>query len=157
MATGKTFVAITPGKVTAGQPEVVYVKEASEQTFDRGAPLVRTGGYAIEMAANGVLVYGFAAEDGRSGAANGTYETAIYPVRFGRNFVGSLDATLTQAMIGSVANLVESASTWFLDTTGSISSVAQCVIEGPAEGFVVGDTDPLVYFTVIQSMVEEGA
>lgn len=157
MATGKTFVPISPGKLVAGQPEVVYVKEGSEQTFDRGAPLVRTGGYAVEMGANGVLLYGFAAEDGRSGAANGTYETAIYKCGFGKNFVGSLDATLTQAMIGSVANLVESASTWYLNTADSLSSVAQVVIEGPAEGFVVGDTDPLVYFSVIQSMVEEGA
>jgi len=155
MATGKTFVAISPGKVVAGQPEVVYVKEASEQTFDRGAPIVRTSGYATEMAANGILLYGFAAEDGRSGAAAGDYETAIYPCRFGRNFVGSLDATLTQAMIGSVACLVESASTWYLCTLTSVSSVAQVVIEGPAEGFVVGDTDPLVYFTIIQAMVEE--
>lgn len=157
MATGKTFVAISPGKVQAGQPEVVYVKEASEQTFDRGAPLVRTAGYATEMAANGVLLYGFAAEDGRSGAAAGDYETPIYKCGFGKNFVGSLDAVLTQAMIGSVANLVESASTWYLNTADSLSSVAQVVIEGPAEGFAVGDTDPLVYFSVIQSMVEEGA
>lgn len=155
MATGKTFVPISPGRVVAGQPEVVYVKEKSEQNFFRGAPVVRTAGYATEMAANGVLLYGFAAEAARSGAADGTYETAIYPARFGRTFVGSLDATLTQAMIGSVANLVESASTWFIDTTASISSVAQVVIEGPAEGFVVGDTDPLIYFTVIQSMIEE--
>lgn len=155
MATGKTFVAISPGRVVAGQPEVVYVKEGSEQTFDRGAPIVRTSGYAVEMGANGVLLHGFAAEDGRSGAADGTYETAIYPARFGRTFVGSLDATLTQAMIGSVANLVESASTWYLNTADSLSSVAQVVIEGPAEGFVVGDIDPLVYFTVKQAMIEE--
>lgn len=155
MATGKTFVAISPGKVIAGQPETVYVKEGSEQTFDRGAPIVRTGGYALEMAANGVLLHGFAAEDGRSGAADGTYETAIYPVRFGRTFVGSLDATLTQAMIGSVANLVESASTWYINTADSLSSVAQVVIEGPAEGFAIGDVDPLIYFTVKQVCVEE--
>lgn len=157
MATGKTYVPITPGKLTAGMSEVVYIPEKSEQNFFRGAPVVRTGGYAVEMAANGVLLYGFAAEAASSGSADGVYNTAIYPVRFGRNFVGSLNATLTQAMIGSVANLVESASTWFLDTTASISSVAQVVIEGPAEGFAVGDTKPLVYFTVIQADVEEGA
>lgn len=155
MATGKTFAQISPGKLVAGQPEVVYVSEKSEQNFFRGAPVVRTGGYAVEMAANGVLLYGFAAEAARSGSADGVYDTAIYPIRFGRNFVGSLKATLTQAMIGSVANLVESASTWYLDTSTSISSVAQCVIEGVAEGFAVGDTNPLVYFTVIQADVEE--
>lgn len=155
MAIGKTFVPITPGRQVAGMPEVAYVAEASEQTFDRGAPIVRTAGYATEMAANGVLLYGFAAEDGSSGSAAGVYNTAIYPARFGRKFVGSLDATLTQAMIGSVANLVESASTWYLATLTSLSSVAQVVIEGPAEGFAVGDTDPLVEFTIIQSMIEE--
>jgi len=155
MATGATYVRISPGKLVAGQPEVVYVAEKSEQNFFRGAPVVRTGGYAVEMAANGTAIYGFAAEAARSGSADGVYDTAIYPIRFGRNFVGSLNATLTQAMIGSVCNLVESASTWYLETATSISSVAQCVIEGPAEGFVIGDTKPLVYFTVIQADVEE--
>ena len=155
MATGKTFVPITPGRIVAGMPELVEIKEASEQTFDRGAPLVRTGGYAVEMGVNGVLLYGFAAEDGRSGAADGTYSVGVYPARFGRTFVGSLDATLTQAMVGSVANLVESASTWYINTADSLSSVAQVVIEGPAEGFAVGDVDPLIYFTVKQAMIEE--
>lgn len=155
MANGKTFVPITPGRVVAGMPEVVYVAEGSEQTFDRGAPVVRTSGYAVEMASDGVLLHGFAAEDGSSGSANGVYNTAIYPARFGRTFVGSLDATLTQAMIGSVANLLESASTWYLATLTSVSSIAQVVIEGPAEGFAVGDTDPLVYFTVVQAKIEE--
>lgn len=156
MATGKSYVPITPGRVVAGQPEVVYVPEASEQTFDRGAPLVRTAGLATEMAANGILLYGFAAEDGVSASSAGIVNTAIYPVRFGRTFVGSLKATMTTAMIGSVANLVEASSTWYLDTSTSVSSVAQCVIEGPAEGFVVGDTNPLVYFTILQADVEEG-
>lgn len=153
--TGKSYVNISPGKLNAGMPEVIYVKEASEQTGLRGAPMVITSGYATQMAADGVLLTGFLAENAGNGASAGATESAIYPVRFGKQFVGTLKATLTQAMIGSVANLVEGSSTWYLDTSTSISSVAQVRIEEPAEGFEVGDTNPLVYFTVVQAKVEE--
>lgn len=155
MATGKSYVNITPGKLNAGMPEVIYVKEASEQTALRGAPMVITAGYATQMAANGVLLFGFLAEAGQNGASDGAKTSAIYPVRFGKQFVGTLKATLTQAMIGSQANLVQGSSTWYLDTSTSISSVAQVRIEDVAEGFAVGDVNPLVYFTVIQADVEE--
>lgn len=153
--TGKSYVNITPGKVGAGQPEVVYVSENSSVTATRGAAVIRTGGYITECGANPAAVFGFLAEAGNNNAAAGSNTIGVYPVRFGKTFVGTLKATLTQAMVGSVANLVAGSSTWYLDTSTSISSAAQVVIENPAEGFAVGDTNPLVYFTVIQSKVEE--
>lgn len=153
--TGKSYVNISPGKLNAGMPEVVYVKEASEQTGLRGTPVIITGGYATQVAADPALIFGFLAEAGQNGASDGAKTAAIYPVRFGKQFVGTLKATLTQAMIGSVANLVEGSSTWYLDTSTSLSSAAQVRIEEPAEGFAVGDTNPLVYFTVLQAKIEE--
>jgi hypothetical protein len=154
--TGKSYVNITPGKLNAGQPEIVYVNENSSITALRGAPVIITSGYPAECGANPALIFGFLVEAGRNKAAVTTDKgQGIYPARFGKQFAGTLNATLTQAMIGSVANLVKGSSTWYLDTSTSISSVAQCRIEEVAEGFEIGDTAPVVYFTVLQAKIEE--
>jgi len=153
--TGKSYVNITPGRLNAGQPEVVYVSENSSVTALRGAAVVRTGGYILECGANPAAIFGFLAQAGRNTTAAGKDKIGVYPLRFGQTFVGTLKATLTQAMVGSVANLVAGSSTWYLDTSTSISSVAQVVIEGPAEGFAIGDTNPTVYFTPVQGVIEE--
>ena len=155
--TGKSYVNITPGLQGAGQPEVRYINESSSMSGLRGAPVVNTAGNITELAANGVLIYGFLAEAGNSASATGLNDIGIYRARLGTQFAGTLKATLTAAMIGSIANLVKGSSTWYLDTSTSISSVAQVYIEDVAEGFEIGDTQPIVYFTLIQSMIEETA
>jgi len=153
--TGKSYVNITPGLQAAGQPEVKYISETSSMSGLRGAPVVSTAGHITELAANGVLIYGFLAEAGNSNSATGLNDIGVYRARLGTRFAATLKATLTNAMIGSIANLVKGSSTWYLDTSTSISSVAQCYIEDVGEGFEIGDTQPIVYFTLIQSMIEE--
>lgn len=147
--TGKSYVPITGGTVGAGVPEVVYVAENSSVTATKGAPVTISSGYATQCSANPATVYGFLETAGANNAAQGTSKSRIIRAKAGARYVGTLKATLTQAMIGSVANLVAGSSTWYLDTSTSVSSAAQVQVEAPAEGFAIGDTQPLVYFTFI--------
>jgi hypothetical protein len=154
--TGKTFVPITPAELPfGGAPELYEYPEGSSQTGSVGAPVAFTSGYIKEAAANATLIFGFLEKAGQNTAADGDKKARVFRAAPQRRFTGSLDtASFTQAMIGSVCNLVESANTWYLDTSTSISSVAQCVIVGLAKSFAVGDADPEVIFIVEDSKIQ---
>lgn len=153
--TGPTYARIKPMRRASGMSEIVRVKEKSSAVHIIGAPALITAGYAGEAGANPALIAGFFATPGANSATDGATEAFIDKAYPGKEYVGSLNATLSQAMINSVANLTVSASTCFLDTTASISSAAQCVIVGPALGYAIGDTKPLVIFTVLGDKIQK--
>ena len=144
--TGKQWDAITAGKIGAGMPELVSLAEASTQVAKRGAPGVLTSGYFIEAATSAVcdLLHGFFEQDGQSLASDGLKKARVLVARPGTKYVGSLNATLTQAMIGSKICLVVNSSTWVFNTATS----GKYTLVGPAEGFQIGDTYPLIEVTI---------
>jgi hypothetical protein len=152
--TGKSYVPIGSGRRSAGHPDIMWVAEQTSVTGLRGTPVTLTGGYLVQMAADGVLLWGFLDKAGANSTAAGNM-CPVQRIKPGVEYTGTLKATLTQAMVGSVCNLVEGSSTWYLDTSTSVSSVAQCYIVGPAEGFAIGDINPIIYFTVDHNLIQD--
>lgn len=151
--TGSSYELIGPFRVDAGFPRVEPLAEASVQTYLQGAPVLNSAGYLTEYTAGGGTLHGFAADAGQNGASAGAKTGRYYRAGGNVRFVGTLNATLTQAMIGSVATLIKASSSWYLETATSVSSDAECVILGPVLPFAVGDTDPLVEFAVLESKI----
>ena len=156
MATGKSFANIGVGEQDGYTQLACYdLKEASSQTYTVGAPVIRSAGYIKEAGANPATIYGFAVKAGGNGASDGATTAKVAKALPGRRFTGTLSATsLAQAMIGSVVNLVAASSTWYLNTATSISSAAQCKIEGIAPRFALGDSMAEVVFTVIDDKID---
>lgn len=156
MATGKSFANIGVGEQDGYTQLACYdLKEASSQTYTLGAPLIRSAGYIKEAGANPATVYGFGVRPGQNGASDGAKNAKVAKALPGRRFTGTLSVTsLAEAMIGSSVNLVAASSTWYLNTATSISSAAQCKIEGPAPRFTYGDSMPEVVFTVIDDKID---
>lgn len=152
--TGKSYVPISAGPLEAGMPSVEVKAEASSQTALRGAPVVLTSGYATECSGSPTSIYGFLERAASNGASDGAEDSYILRAAPGRRFTGTLNATLTQAMIGSTAALLVGSSTWHLDTTASKSDSQAALIEGPAPGFAIGDTDPEVIFVLLNDVIQ---
>lgn len=156
--TGKSYKQISPSKLTAGMPEIHVVAEASEQTAILGAPVVVTAGYSTECAtATAAAIYGFLESNASNGASDGAKNSRILKANAGVRFTGTLEGVLAQTQIGGVANLVVASSSWYLGTATSISSAAQCMILGPAEGFNIGDTAAVVEFVVLNDKIQGGS
>lgn len=154
--TGPTFAPITPARRASGMSEVERFPEGSANTHTIGAPAILSGGYIDEAGANPTAVYGIFTTPGQNLAADGTANAFVDRLYPGKEYMGSLNATLTQAMIGSVVALVESASTWYFDTTTAVSASAQFAIKGPALGYAVGDSKPLVIVTALGDSIQNG-
>lgn len=153
--TGKSFAAIGPNEVQAGIPLHFDLKEASSQTFTVGAPVQLSAGYVQEMATNASAIKGFAAKAGGNGASDGATTAKFVEVQPGRRFQGTVSVTsATQDLIGSAVALAKASSSWYLATATSLSSIAQCHIEGFARGFREGDSMPEVIFTVDQVAIQ---
>ena len=150
--TGPTFSRIKPMSVAAGMPRVERLPEGSSNTFIIGAPIVESGGYLDQMATNGSELLGFALKDGGNTAADGGTKSQLALAR-GQEFVGSFDGVLNATDLGAAYPLLYSASTWYIGTNTDLTNTV--TIRRPALGYAVGDTDPLVIFTVLDAAIQE--
>lgn len=153
--TGPTYVPIGPGRRAAGLPEIERWPEGSSQTFGIGMPALISGGYADAAGADPAAIYGFFTTPGNNSASDGVDNAFIDVAKPGKEFVGSLNATLTQAMLGSVAQISVSGSTAYLDTAAGSSSIGQVIIKKPALGYSIGDIKPLVVFTLLADKIQD--
>lgn len=151
--TGPTFAEIRPGRRAAGMPEVEWLPEGSSQTFKIGAAVEVSAGYIVEHdSGNNSEIYGFALKDGANAATDGANKAMVARVYPGAEFIGSFDGTLNASHLGAaIFDLAESASTWYVHTS---DGTAQVRIKAPALGYAVGDTDPLVIFTVLDACIQ---
>jgi hypothetical protein len=135
-------------------PEVEWLPEGSSQTFKIGAPVEISGGYVVQhVSSANSEIYGFALKDGANGATDGASKSMVARVTRGGEFVGSYDGVLSASQLGlATFDLALSGSTWYVNTS---SDTAQVRIKAPALGYAVGDTDPLVIFTVLDACIQE--
>ncbi|MCA1733806.1 MAG: hypothetical protein LC732_09410 [Acidobacteria bacterium] len=149
------YQAIGPQQSSAGiQMRVVDGLEAATQTYLAGAALIRNAaGFFEEAGADPAAIYGFAAQDGSNAAAAGTPIGVYRPVRDSQ-FDGVLKvAALTQTMVGETAGLAKGADDiWYVDQTVVNKTIN---IEGYSSRTAIGDTDPVMEFSVIGTTLQE--
>lgn len=156
--TGKSYVAITPDSRAAGFPPVDGAKlllEASSQTFTKGAPVVlNASGYIAEGASIPQAVYGFARIAGQNGATDGAKVPSVYKAKNGDLYVGTFEGTIAQSHIGASAMLSKSASSWFIKISTAASASYNANIRGIRSPFAVGDTNPEILFSLIETKIQ---
>ena len=154
MATGKTYVAISPADRNAGVPRVKAAPEGSSQTYLKGTPVLLSGGYIVAGASIPQTIYGFARVAGQNGASDGAKTASAYRAEAGKLFSGTLGTTLTDSHRGAKAMLSLSASSWFLNISTAASASYNVVIEGWTSNWALGDTNPEVLFSVIPTKIQ---
>lgn len=157
MATGATATPIVPA-FRPGRGRVVCVPEHSSQTFPKGAPAFVSAGYLTVVTGNlPQTIKGFTRIAGQSGASDGAKKGSLYLAADGATFKGTLRDTLAATQRGAKALIsVDSAGSAFLTIVTASSASYNAKIEGWTSEWSVGDVNPVVIFTVLNSKIEGG-
>lgn len=132
------------------------VPEHSAQTFPRGAPAQISAGYLSVVTGDLPLVIaGFTRKAGQDGAADGAKKGALYLALPGVTFNGTLRDTLAESQRYAKALIsVNSAGACFLTIATASSASYNCRIEGWTSKYKVGDVNPVVIFTLLNSVIQ---
>lgn len=156
--TGKTSIPLVPGPRKNGA-KVLSLPEASAQTYPAGAILIKSAGM-IQMHTTGYVsvdLYGVAYDSGKSGSADRAKSNNFYRFEYGKPFKGAVSGSLASSQLGATAALSQNtAGAVQLITAATASDSSAVRIEGFAEGFAAGDTNPVVFFVPLYAKIQEG-
>lgn len=149
------YLPLSPQQSVAGiEMRVAMEPEVASSTWKAGAPLVRdANGFMAECGAAPATVWGFAVNDGQNLASSGLKKCAVYRPQQGSRLEGVLKvAALTATMAGEPYRLVKGADgIWYVDQ----ANAGPMNVDGWSSKVKIGDTDPIVDFTVLASGLQE--
>lgn len=154
-----TFATATPIRpAKSAKVRAVKIPEASSMTFPRGAPGVVSAGYLTVVTGNlPQTITGFTRLAGQNGASDGAKNGSVYLCTPGTPWQGTLRDTLAATHRGAKALIsVNSAGSAFLTIVTASSASYNCKIEGWESNVAIGDTNPVVTFTVLFSKIDQG-
>lgn len=155
MATGRTSIPGSPGPRKKG-PKIQSYAEAATQTYVKGAVVQLSAGYIAKVGAGVAAagsIRGFATKAGQNGATAGAKTASFYRVEQGEEYVGALEGAWSAALAGSLADLTVNADgSFYIDATGPVTNNVK--IQRLAPGFTATDTNPAVYFVVLDSFIQ---
>lgn len=154
--TGKTSIPVIPGVRKIG-PLVRRKPEASAQTHPVGALAVITSGFAASAATGCVStnIYGFFVKAGQNLAADGGANTAIYRAEQGKDYHAVLDGVWSNTYRGATCAVsMNTAGAVILKVGTAVSASSAARIGDVVDGFTVGDTNPVVTFTLLDSAIQ---
>lgn len=155
-----TFAASTPitPAFRPGDVRVATFPEHSAQAFKAGVPARLSAGYITVV--TGELpqeIAGFTRIAGQDGASDGAKTSSLYIAEPGTTFKGTLVGTLAAANRGAKALIsVDSAGGAFLTIATASSASYNCKIEGWTSEVAVGDVNPPVIFTLLNTKIQGG-
>lgn len=155
--TGKTATPIVPAK-RPSCCRVIPVPEHSVQTYPRGAPARRSAGYLTVVTGElPQVIGGFTRIAGQNGASDGAKKGSLYLAEAGGTWKGTLRATLAATHRGAKALIsVDSAGSAFLTIATASSASYNCEIEAWTTEWAIDDVNPVVIFTLLHSVIDQG-
>jgi hypothetical protein len=156
--TGKTAIVVTPGPRKGG-PKVLRVQEASAQTYPAGAILSKSAGSIVFHGTSylSVNLYGVALKSGLNLTADGLKSNAIFRFEEDKPFKAAVSGSLAASQLGATCAISQdTAGNVKLVTAAAASDSSAARIVEFAEGFVAGDTNPVVFFVPLRDKIQEG-
>lgn len=135
--------------------------EASAQTFPIGAFLATSAGSLVGAATGGcpTSFYGVAASSGQNLATDGAKPCSNFRFQTGPGFEFQMPLAGvlgTANILGTAAVSINSAGVPILTTGTGVSNSSTVVVQRPAPGWNIGDTNAIVYFIPLQAALQGG-
>jgi len=125
--------------------------EGASQSFVRGAPLVRSGGYLVVATSGAALdMVGFTAEAAHNDSSAGTHNVLYWPIEENPVFQGQLAGasahTLAITDIGTAYGLAASSGKWYVDVDESSANQKSATVVDIVDP--LGTSDGIVKFVL---------
>jgi hypothetical protein len=155
--TGRTHLPVEPGRRKTGA-YLQSLPEGSSQTYPRGGLLIRSGGFIVMHTTSNVSVslYGIAARSGGNKTADNLAKAAVWRFQPDQPFKAVVSGVLSASQLGATIALSQNtAGKVFAITAAAASDSSVGRIVDFADGFVSGDTNPVILFVPLVAKIQE--
>lgn len=157
--TGRTTIPLVPVGEKVG-PVVYKLPEMASATFPIGALLSKSAG-SIRMHTTGYItadLYGMAISTGKNGSADGVKTNAFYRFQYGagKGFKIAISGSLHSSQLGNTMGISQNTAGQCFGITATTASNSVARMVDFADGFVSGDTNPVIWAVPLSGKVQEG-